>query len=104
MMLAAAAILGAVFILVTWVVYRDAFAAGIYPSTSTFAAISFVLTGLHAVHVAFGLIAIGYLFGPSRPTGPSGSPRFANRLAVTAIYWHFLTAVWLVTIAILRFA
>jgi heme/copper-type cytochrome/quinol oxidase subunit 3 len=103
LMLASAAILGAGFLLVTGIVFREAFAAGIYPSTSTFAAISYVLTGLHAVHVAGGLLPLGLLLGPWRPSSASASARFDNRVAVTGLYWHFLTAVWIVTFIVLRF-
>lgn len=51
----------------------------------------YVMTGLHAVHVLGGLIALGLLI--VRPG--------AIRPAFCAIYWHFLGAVWLVVYALL---
>jgi heme/copper-type cytochrome/quinol oxidase subunit 3 len=100
-MLAATLLLGAGFIAITATVYAGAFAGGFYPSTSTFAAIFFVLTGLHAVHVVGGLIAAGLLLGPWGRTQAADPARFGNRIDVAGLYWHFLTAAWLVTFTVL---
>jgi heme/copper-type cytochrome/quinol oxidase subunit 3 len=103
-MLGATLLLGSGFIAITAMAYAEAFGKGIFPSTSTFAAIFFVLTGLHAVHVAGGLIAAGLLLGPWGRTQAADPARFANRIDVAGLYWHFLTAVWLVTFTVLYLA
>jgi heme/copper-type cytochrome/quinol oxidase subunit 3 len=103
-MLAAALLLGAGFIAISSSGWADAFGNGIYPSTNTFAAIFYVLTGLHALHVGGGLVALGLLLGPWRRSQADDPARFGNRVSVTGLYWHFLTAVWIVTFPVLYFA
>lgn len=103
-LLAAAMALGAAFVAITAAGYSTAAANGVFPSTSTFTAIWFVLTGLHALHVAGGLVGVGLLLGPWRPLPGDDPGRFDNRVTVTGIYWHFLTAVWIVTFPVLYLA
>jgi heme/copper-type cytochrome/quinol oxidase subunit 3 len=103
MMLAAAILLGAAFVVLTAIGYRSAFASGLYPSTSTFAAIFYVLTGLHAAHVAGGTAAVALLPGPWSRSWTKEPARLANRVEVAGLYWHFLTALWLVTMSVLYF-
>ncbi|MBT8486956.1 MAG: cytochrome c oxidase subunit 3 [Phycisphaerae bacterium] len=50
----------------------------------------YVLTGLHAVHVIGGLIALAYAAARYRGTGA------AMRARQSAVYWHFLGGVWVV--------
>jgi cytochrome c oxidase subunit 3 len=54
----------------------------------------FLLTGLHAVHLIGGLVAWVCLM-PRRLTHATR----ARRLSLTAQYWHFLFAVWIVLFA-----
>jgi heme/copper-type cytochrome/quinol oxidase subunit 3 len=103
-MLAAAMALGSAFIAITAAGYSTAITNGVYPSTSTFTAIWFVLTGLHALHVAGGVAGLGLLLGPWKRLQAVDPGRFGNRVSVTGLYWHFLTAVWIVTFPILYFA
>ncbi len=53
----------------------------------------FVLTGLHAVHVAVGLIAVGYLMFRVYYRGFTST----NHVAVenVGLYWHFVDIVWM---------
>ena len=65
------------------------------PSTSTFYAVYYTLTGLHGLHVMGGVIVIAYfvLFGHSmNRTEPE---RYANRIECTGLYWHFVDLVWI---------
>lgn len=93
-MLFAAMALGLAYIAVTVFTLDALLAKGIHPATSTYAGIFFVLTGLHALHVAGGMVVLGMLLTPRADVIPG---RFRNRLGDLAVYWHFLTAVWLVT-------
>jgi len=54
----------------------------------------FVLTGLHAVHVAVGLVAVGYLMFRAYTGGFTST----NHVAVENIglYWHFVDIVWMI--------
>lgn len=53
----------------------------------------FVLTGLHAVHVAAGLVGVGYLMFRAHNGGFTST----NHVAVENIglYWHFVDIVWM---------
>jgi heme/copper-type cytochrome/quinol oxidase subunit 3 len=65
---------------------------GVYPDTSTFYAVYFLLTGVHALHVVGGIIAMVWLASVAMALG---APRFANRSRAIALYWNFIDAVWL---------
>ncbi|RSD15126.1 bb3-type cytochrome oxidase subunit III [Pandoraea apista] len=54
----------------------------------------FLLTGLHALHLIGGLVAWACLI-PHRLTHATR----ARRLSLTAQYWHFLFALWVVLFA-----
>lgn len=69
---------------------------GMYPATSTFAALYFLLTGVHAVHVLGGLVANVYVVSAG-----GGAARVANRVAAAALYWYFIDLVWLIIFALL---
>lgn len=54
----------------------------------------FLLTGLHGLHLLGGLVAWAWLM-PRRVTHAAR----ARRLSLTAQYWHFLFALWVVLFA-----
>jgi heme/copper-type cytochrome/quinol oxidase subunit 3 len=66
-----------------------------FPRDSTFLGIYFVLTGLHGLHVIGGLIVNSYLWGPGRKLFSTNPDRFANRVEVAGLYWHFVDLVWI---------
>ena len=68
---------GLVFMVIKSTEYRAKFHHELFPRTSTFLAIYFTLTGLHAIHVLGGMVVNAYLWGPARPCGrpsPCASP------------------------------
>ena len=65
------------------------------PQHSTFFAIYFTLTGLHALHVIGGAIVIGYLWGPGSKMWKTDPERFINRIEVSGLFWHFVDLVWI---------
>ena len=75
--------------------YGTKFSHHHYPSESTFLAIYFVLTGLHGLHVIGGLIVNSYLWGPGAGLFRRDPDRFANRVEVAGLYWHFVDLVWI---------
>ena len=66
---------------------------GVSPSSGSYGAIFYALTGLHAVHVAAGAWA---LYRNRRTT--------KERLRLCAVYWHFMGALWLVIFGVLTLA
>ena len=65
------------------------------PWHSTYLAIYFTLTGLHALHVIGGAIVIGFLWGPGSRLWKTEPERFANRIEVSGLFWHFVDLVWI---------
>jgi heme/copper-type cytochrome/quinol oxidase subunit 3 len=88
-------LLALVFLVVKYVEYTGKFSHGIFPSTSTFYAIYFTLTGLHGLHVIGGIVVNAYLWGPGSRMWATDAPRFTNRVEVAGLYWHFVDLVWI---------
>jgi cytochrome c oxidase subunit 3 len=65
------------------------------PEHSTFFAIYFTLTFLHAMHVLGGAIVIGYLWGPGAKLWKTDPTRFTNRIEISGLFWHFVDLVWI---------
>ena len=86
---------GAIFLVVKAIEYSDKFSHHLYPATNNFLGLYFTLTGLHALHVIVGMIVNGYLWGPGTRMWHSQPERFANRIEVAGIYWHFVDVVWI---------
>jgi len=66
-----------------------------FPATSTYLAIYFTLTGLHALHIIGGVIVNFYFWGPGIKMWQSDPERFTNRIEVAGLYWHFVDLVWI---------
>ena len=75
--------------------YGDKFSHLLYPSESTFLAIYFTLTGLHALHIIGGIIVIGYFVGPGSKMWKTAPEQFTNRIEAAGLYWHFVDLVWI---------
>jgi heme/copper-type cytochrome/quinol oxidase subunit 3 len=88
-------LLSAGFLVVKYFEYSAKFAHHLYPSTSNFLAIYFTLTGLHMLHVIGGMVVNGYLWGPGSKMWKTEPERFANRIEVAGLYWHFVDLVWI---------
>ena len=65
------------------------------PAHSTYFAVYFTLTGLHALHVLGGAIVIAFLFGPGSKLWFTDPERFTNRVEVAGLFWHFVDLVWI---------
>jgi cytochrome c oxidase subunit 3 len=65
------------------------------PWHSTYLAIYFTLTGLHALHVIGGALVIGFLWGPGSKLWRTQPERLTNRVEVSGLFWHFVDLVWI---------
>ncbi len=83
------------FLVIKYFEYTAKFSHHIYPSTNTFMAIYFTLTGLHMLHVIGGIIVNGYFFGPGSKMWSTEPEHFTNRIEVAGLYWHFVDLVWI---------
>ncbi len=94
--------LGVIFILGTareW--YHLIYGEGLTIRSSLFGTTYYSLVGLHAFHVIVGLIGLsiimifavlGYV-----------KQEHADRIAVFAMYWHFVDAIWVVVLSVVYF-
>ncbi len=65
------------------------------PWHSTYLAIYFTLTGLHALHVIGGALVIAFLWGPGAVMWKTDPERYTNRIEVSGLFWHFVDLVWI---------
>lgn len=65
------------------------------PQESTYFAIYFTMTGLHALHVVGGALVIAYLWLPGSRMWKTDPTRFTNRVETTGLFWHFVDLVWI---------
>jgi heme/copper-type cytochrome/quinol oxidase subunit 3 len=84
-----------VFLVIKYIEYSTKFEHGLYPSTSTFLAIYFTMTGLHALHVIGGIVVNSYLWGPGAKLWDTNPEMFTNRIEAAGLYWHFVDLVWI---------
>jgi heme/copper-type cytochrome/quinol oxidase subunit 3 len=85
-------LLAVAFLVLKTLEYRDDVSRGLLPETSTFLALYFTLTGLHALHVAGGAMANVWVMASRRTDARVAS----GRARALALYWLFVDAVWLV--------
>ena len=72
--------------------------AGIYVRTLPHASFFYVLTGLHAVHLAAGLVILAAVvpsFGEERHAVAADRISPAGRAGLAATFWHFFGGLWL---------
>lgn len=86
---------GLVFLVVKFWEYSLKFDHHIYPSTSTFFAIYFTLTGLHGIHVLGGVLVNAYHWGPGSKFWQTDPKRLTGRIEISGLYWHFVDLVWI---------
>ena len=85
-----------IFLVIKYFEYTSKFSHDIYPSSSTFMAIYFTLTGLHGIHIIGGLIVMIYFWLPVGAKIWDSQPElFTNRVEVLGLYWHFVDLVWI---------
>jgi cytochrome c oxidase subunit III len=84
-------LLGLAFCVGQFAAWRDLRAQGLYLATNPNSSFLYLLTFIHALHVLAGIAALVYLVGRLM-AGRSALRRslFEN----TAIYWHFMSVLW----------
>lgn len=97
----ASILLGALFVVIKWLDYSQKFSQGLHPSTTTFLATYFTLTGVHALHVLGGLVVNAYLWLAAPRLLKSEPDRLLSRVSAASLYWNFVDAVWMVLFVLL---
>jgi cytochrome c oxidase subunit 3 len=93
-LLLATATIGVAFLAAQLVAWRDLLAQGAYLMDNPHSAFFYLFTGLHAVHLMGGLIALFVVV--------FGRRKRRELVDVVAYYWHFLTVLWLILFEVLR--
>ena len=99
--LALTTLLGTLFLVIKGVEYQNKLGHGLGPEDSTFLALYFALTGLHALHLLVGLAVNLYQLGPGMRFWQQRPKQFVRRIEVTGLYWHFVDLVWIVLFPVL---
>jgi cytochrome c oxidase subunit III len=85
-------LMGVVFLGIKAYEYTADFAEGKFPSSLGFWSFYFLMTGVHAMHIIGGLVALGILEVKALK-GTLGPMQ--GRVALTGIYWSFVEVVWI---------
>jgi heme/copper-type cytochrome/quinol oxidase subunit 3 len=88
-------LLAIVFLAIKSVEYGGELGHGLRPSTNNFVGLYFVMTFLHAVHVAGGALVTGYLAVRGAVLAQDDHGRLRGRLGTVALYWYFVDIVWI---------
>ncbi|HJS23259.1 MAG TPA: cytochrome c oxidase subunit 3 [Pyrinomonadaceae bacterium] len=90
-------LLGLAFLSSQVIAWRQLASQGIYVSSHPHSSFFYLLTGAHGVHIAGGLLALGFLW--LRSLRKSEEPYFVAKRQATAdavsIYWHFMDGLWI---------
>ena len=97
--LLATAILGVLFLAGQVMAWGQLAEQGIYLQSHPHSSFFYVLTGVHAMHLLAGILALFYVLALATryrlTPGESSSP------GICATYWHFVSAVWLYLMVVL---
>jgi heme/copper-type cytochrome/quinol oxidase subunit 3 len=97
----AASALAFLFLPYRFLQYVDAWEFGYHASTSAQWRMYFLLTGVHALHVAGGVLVDVWLLCTSTARWVGEAPAVINRVAASALYWYFVNAIWVVLFVLL---
>ncbi len=97
----AAVALALIFLVIKSFEYREHWLRHELPATNTFFAIYYTLTGLHALHIAGGVMVMLHLLGAGRKPSSAGPAQLLWRLRYTALYWYFVDAIWICLLVLL---
>lgn len=87
--------LGLFFLVNKGIEYAEHIHHGEVPAASTFLAVYFTLTGLHALHVLCGTLVNAWLLAPGFRVWRTQPELFTNRVEAAGLFWHFVDLVWI---------
>ena len=110
-LLGGAAALGCLFLALKGVEYAIEYREHLVPSASfafdgadqrsawQFFSFYFIATGLHALHVAIGIVVLAVI--ALRARARAYSQAYSTPVTVAGLYWHFVDLVWVVLFALI---
>lgn len=90
--------LGLLFLAGQFMAWRDLARQGLYLASNPGSSFFYVFTALHALHLAGGLAALGYVLWRLQ-RAPAAPP--VTAAGATALYWHFMDVLWLYLLLVL---
>lgn len=98
-------VLGAAFISSQLLAWLELVKRGMYMYSNPYAGFFYILTGLHALHVLGGIIALGSIILRAWVPTQSEEEMLRRRTlgSVVGWYWHFLGGLWFVLFILLGF-
>jgi cytochrome c oxidase subunit 3 len=98
-------LLGLGFLAAQLLAWRQLVAAGVYLASNPHSSFFYVLTGLHGIHLAGGILALGFLVVYARRAARVPERELKRRALtdVVGIYWHFMDALWVFLFLLLFF-
>lgn len=96
---AAAAALGVAFMISKVIEYAREIAAGHLPTSSDFFTYYYVITGIHLMHLAGGVVVLAVI--AMKLAAPAAAVREPTLLESGASFWHMVDLLWLVIFPLL---
>lgn len=96
------ALLGVGFLSGQWLAWNELHSRGFFVWTNPSSSFAFLLTIVHAVHLAGGMIALIWAASASLLHKPIEARRIV--VDITAWYWHFMLVLWVYVFALLGLA
>lgn len=90
--------LGLMFIAGQLLAWRALAAQGLLLATSPSSSFFYLFTALHGLHLLGGLVALAFAW---YRLGTAPGARADGALGAAALYWHFMTCLWLVLLLLL---
>ncbi len=92
-------VLGLGFVVGQLLAWRQLAQQGIFVPSSPHSSFFYILTGVHGLHLCGGILALLYvLYWARRASWRTALP---TKFSVCAIYWHFVTGLWLYLLLLL---
>lgn len=95
-------VLGAGFLTGQWVAWKELYAQGVFFESNPSSHFYYMLTGLHGLHLAGGMLALAWALFAALVGRRLESRQIL--VDVTAWYWHAMAIVWLGIFALLKLA
>jgi cytochrome c oxidase subunit 3 len=100
--LAVTTLLGLLFLAGQLLAWRDLGAHGFHMEGGTSSSFIYVLTAMHGIHLAGGMLALLFANVSSLLHCPVESRRIV--VDITSWYWHFMTGLWIYILILFAFA
>jgi len=97
--LGATAALGTLFLAGQLLAWKQLAAQGVFVGTNPSSSFFYILTATHGIHLLGGMTALLYL--TIRFLRRKFSARRRSALKATAVYWHFMDALWIYLLLLL---